>query len=187
MECTALNESQQQLVLEHAGMAKNIAMNMARKRNHAFTYEEALSAAYYGLILASTRHNASIAKFSTSGYYRASGQVLDDIRKKHHWLSGKRDKTRRPPRQFHEAAASEIGEAEQFESKESPDWVEQEDTAAKMMECLDDNERYVVQRVILDGQMQKTVAEEMGFSENKVFRIHKEAIQKMRANYVNDL
>jgi len=179
MTMQRLTESQSKLVEAHMPHAVAIARKAHAKYKHRLSFDEALSAATFGMVGKASRHDNSVSTFSTSSYSRAQGQILDDLRKKYHWMSGRRDKANKTyPHQFR---VDDNGNSEEMniESDQGFNKVDETDTVDMLTSCLTSEEKDVVVRLVVNDEILIDVAKLKGLSSDKVYRIKTGALQRM--------
>lgn len=183
MALKRLTDAQRKLVEDNLDRAKQIAEYWHRKHRRRLSFDEAYSSAAMGLISKASKQDDSLAKFSTSASHRAHGQIMDDLRKKYHWLSGDRKKgNKQTPVQFSEDGRG-VGTEQRVADHHGFADIDGAEEAEKMMRCLTERERHVIRRIVLEGASGQTVAKETGTNENTIWSIKRIALQKMRESY----
>lgn len=183
MTAKRLTDVQRDLVENHLGLAKSLALKYAQKHRGRLTYEEALSGAALGLIASASRYEASKGRFATSAYARTSGQIVDDLRNKSRWFANSRKTVKGVFVNPFGEDSDGVGNEVKIKARAELDLVEQSDTVDAMLDGLSDREKFVVSRMVIDGADAKTVASEVGMTEATVWRDKKLALAKLRTKH----
>jgi RNA polymerase sigma factor (sigma-70 family) len=178
-----LTDEQRSLVEANLDVARKIARIASAKYKGRFSYDEAFSSAAFGLVSKASKHDASISKFSTSANARANGQILDDLRKKYHWMSGDRKKgNKATPHQFGDDLRGS-GSEYRIPAKQEQSEIESLDAVDAMTKCLTDEEKQVIVRHIVGEEKVSDIAESMGLEWYRVQYLKQSALAKMRKEH----
>ena len=183
MAIKRLTDAQKKLVEDNIGLATSIASRMSSKYPSRLSLSEALSGAALGMISNASKFDPDRGAFSTSCYQRAAGQILDDLRKKYIWMTGKRSGAEK-------CKASQFGNDDfgnprehQVAGVQEVDEIEQEDTVNHLLKCLEPRERHIIKRVVIDGQTLISAGAEIGISESLACYVKRQALEKLRNHH----
>lgn len=183
MALKRLTDAQRKLVEDNLDRAKQIAEYWHRKHRRRLSFDEAYSGAVMGLVSKASKQDDSLAKFSTSASHRAHGQIMDDLRKKYHWMSGDRKKgNKQTPVQFAEDGRG-VGTEQRVADHHGFADIDGAEEAEKMMGCLNDRQKEVIRRHVIGGETLKEIADDLGIEWHQAQWARDSGLKKMRESY----
>lgn len=159
-----LTAEQQRLVAEHLEWALREGRYCATNEDRARTADDAMQDAYFGLMEAARRYAPEKGAFKT--YAK-------------HWI-------RRSTQHRRGAHHRKVEITDYLADHLADETQESQEVIPLNMECLDEREHFVINRIYAEHPMQtKDIAKELGVTPAVVTRLHKRALKKLRKNTIN--
>ncbi len=158
-----MNELQNNLVLDHLYLAEIIAKNNNKKYNSS--YDEVLSAAYFGLVSAANKFNSSISNnFKSYASDKINGAILDFFREQN-WFSRCKIKKKR----------GELQDCFFQEEKEDNSYI------LEVLEKLPKRHKEVMNFYYIKNYKLDEIAEVFGLKKARISQILSEAKEQLRS------